>query len=194
MLHHVIVLQTQALPGQSRDPLKLLGWRQGAQAPEGIGSPWGTAVVHHGTIYVSRNDRVYGFSITEDRWTELEPSQYQDFCMAVVHDKLTTIGGYDHTGAGTNSLLCLSESTSGTIWEEFFPPMFATRVRAAAVTAPNHLVVAGGMSSYCGHGLCGVEILDLDSLQWSSASSSPKALGHPHMTLCGEHLYLACLQ
>ena len=175
----------------SRDPLKLLRWRQVAQAPVGILSSWGSAVVHRGTVYVSQDWRVFVFSVSEDKWTELESSRYQNFCMAVVHDKLTAIGGSDHTLAGTNSLLCLSESTSGTKWEELLPPMSTKRVRAAAVTTPNHLVVAGGASSLVGDNLRGVEILDLDSLQWSSASSSPKALGYAHMTLCGEHLYLS---
>ena len=157
----------------------------------GIASGYGSAVVHRGTVYISKDRRVFVFSVSEDKWTELEQPRYKCFCMAVVHDKLTTIGGYDHTFAGTNSLLCLSESTSGTKWEELLPPMSTKRVRAAAVTTPNHLVVAGGMSSLVGDSLHEVETLDLDSLQWSSASSSPKALGYPHMTLCGEHLYLS---
>ena len=38
---------------------------------------------------------------------------------------------------------------------------------------------------------CAVDVLDLDSLQWSSASNSPKSFKYPHMTLCGEHLYLS---
>ena len=110
--------------------------------------------------------------------------------MAVVHDKVTAIGGYNSDGVVTNSLHCL---TSGEIWEEVYPPMSTKRVSAAAVTAPNHLVVAGGRSDrYTVRDLLrGVEILDLDSLQWSSASSLPTALQYPHMTLCGEHLYLS---
>ena len=110
--------------------------------------------------------------------------------MAVVHDKLTTIGGFDNTGEGTNNLLCLPE---GTKWEELLPPMSTKRVKAAAVTTPNHLVVAGGRSNWdvsCDL-LCGVEVLDLDSHQWSSASSSPQALSFPNMTLCDGHVYLS---
>ena len=96
-------------------------------------------------------------------------------------------------GAVTNSLLSLSENTSGTQWEELLPPMPTQRARAAAVTTPNHLIVAGGRSSVAvGQGLlCEVEILNLESFHWSSASSSPQAFQFPHMTLCGEHLYLS---
>ena len=73
----------------------------------GIASGYGSAVVHRGTVYISKDRRVFVFSVSEDKWTELEQPRYKCFCMAVVHDKLTTIGGYDHTFAGTNSLLCL---------------------------------------------------------------------------------------
>ena len=153
----------------------------------GVTSTLGTAVVHNETVYISRFERVFAFSIIEDKWTELEPSRYPEFCMAVVRDILTAIGGCHKDGFGTNHLLCLA----GAKWEEVLPPMLTKRVRAAAVTTPNHLVVAGGRSKFGSGALCGVEILDLDSLQWSSASSSPEALQYPHMTLCGEDLYLS---
>ena len=189
-IDYVYRIQTQEPQGQvSHDSVR---WRQGAQTPVWVTSVWGTAVVHRGTVYVSRDQRVFAFSVSEDKWTEMEPFQYKHSCMAVVCDKLTAIGGNDDEGGVTNSLLSLSESASETKWEELLPSMSTKRVRAAAVTTPNHLVVAGGLSS--GHivsdGLRAVEILDLDSLQWSSASSSPKAVQYPHMSLCGEHLYL----
>ena len=134
---------------------------------------------------------MHSHAVSEDKWTELQPSQYTNFCMSIVCDKLTTIGGYDIEA--TKSLLCLSESTPGLQWEELLPPMSTKRVRAAAVTTPNHLVVAGGNSdsSMFSVSLRGIEILYLDSLQWSSASSSPRGLEYPCMTLCGEHLYLS---
>ena len=147
-------------------------------------------MVHRGTVYVSREERVFAFSVSEDKWTELEPSRYDDFCMAVVHDKLTTIGGYDSKDKGVNYLLCLTE---GTKWEELLPSMSTKRVGAAAVTTPNHLVVAGGRSngSLSSDVLHGVEVLDLDSCQWFSASSSPQAFQYPHMTLCDGRVYLS---
>ena len=50
-------------------------------------------MVYRGAVYISMNERVFAFSVTENKWTELEPSRYNDFCMAVVCDKLTAIGG-----------------------------------------------------------------------------------------------------
>lgn len=187
---HVVKFTQQEPPRQ--DPL--LQWKQGAQTPVDITSHWGTAMVHRGTVYVSKNRRMFAFSISEDKWTELKSSQYEDFCMAVVHDKLTAIGG-SSKGVATNSLLCLSESTSGTTWEELLLPMLTKRIRAAAVTTRNHLVVAGGRSVVALHSgvLFSVETLNLDSLlnQWSYASSLPQALQYPRMILCGDHLYLS---
>ena len=183
-----IISQTQEPP--ARDPLKLLRWRQGAQTPKDFASLLGTAVVHRGTVYISRDKRVFAFSVSEDKWTELEPSRYRGFCMAVVCDKLTTIGGCDGRDKGVNNLLCLTE---GMKWEELLPPMLTKRVGAAAVTTHNHLVVAGGKSgrSVLSDALCGVEILDLDSHLWSSASSSPRSFRYPYMTLCDSRVYLS---
>ena len=65
------------------------------------------------------------------------------------------------------------------------------RVRLAAVTTPTHLIVAGGWRQQYSAGLSMVEVLNLHTPQWASASSSPEALGCPSMTLCGEHVYLS---
>ena len=158
----VVKFQTQGpLEQVSCDPLKLSRWRQGAQTPEAIVSVYGTVVVHRGTVYVSTNRRVFVFSVSEDKFTELEPSRYGFFCMAVVCGKLTAIGGEDNEGVGTNSFLSLSDSTSK--WEELFPPMLTKRVCPAAVTTPNHLVVAGGRSSAGGDELHTVQSLRQDT-------------------------------
>ena len=52
------------------------------------------------------------------------------------------------------------------------------------------IVVAGGRTGLHG-ALFTIEILDTTTLQWSSASSSPEPLWYPHMSLCGEHLYIS---
>ena len=147
----------------------------------------GTAVVHGNTAYFSRDYRVYSYTPAKDEWTKLPPCEYYYFGLGVVKDKITTVGG-SLRGVATNSLHCLEEQ--GTKWREILPPMPTARVRSAVVTTPTHLIVAGGRTGY-GVALSAIEILNTNTLQWSSASSSPEALGHPHMSLCGEHLYLS---
>ena len=87
--------------------------------------------------------------------------------------------------SATNTLLCLTEG-----WEKLLPPMPTARIWSAAVSTPTHLIVAGGRTGH-GDALSVVEILDISTLQWSSVSSSPKALEYPNMTLCDGHLYLS---
>ena len=140
-------------------------------------------MVHGNTAYFSRDYRVYSFTLPEDKWTTLPRCQNRDFSLAVVYDKLTTIGGcYD--GVATNVLLCLSKGS----YEKEFPLMPTKVIKPAVITTHTHLVVAGGKN---GGALSTVQLLDLNTLQWFSAKRSPEALWYPHMTLCGGYLYLS---
>ena len=147
----------------------------------------GAAVVHGNTAYFSQLNDVYSYTLASGEWTRLPPCEYNSFGLAVVNNKVTTIGGM--SGKLTNVLLCLEDQ--GTKWRELLPPMPTARIRPATVTTStySYLIVAGGRTRLTS--LSNVEILDTNILQWSSASSSPKALGYPHITLCGEHLYLS---
>ena len=153
-----------------------------------MSAEWGATVVHDNTAYFSREHNVYSYTLTKDEWIKLPPSEYTCFGLAVVNDKVTTIGGSCGSIA-TNVLLCLEDQ--GTKWRELLPPMPTARLRQASVTTPTHLIVAGGQRVFLGSALSIIQILDTNTLQWSSASSSPQALQYPHMSLCGEHLYLS---
>ena len=170
----------------STGPVKLT-WRRGTPAPEWM---YGAAVVHGNTAYFSDGYRVYSYTLSQDNWTQLKQCEYRDFSMAVVNNQLTTIGGRQHNTA-TNSLLCLSRSSSEMKWEELLPPMPTAREGSAAVTTPTHLIVAGGWTGLVGDALSVVETLDTNTLQWSSVSSSPEASSSPNMTLCSGQLYLS---
>ena len=151
---------------------------------------YGTAVGHGNTAYFSRDNRVYAYTLSQDKWTKLILCEYEYFSMAVVHNQLTTIGGLrDHTS--TNTLLGLSRRSSEIKWEELLPPMPTARIHPAAVTTLTHLIVAGGQTKHKGDALSVVETLDTNTLQWSSVSSSPEALAYPNMTLCNGQLYLS---
>ena len=151
---------------------------------------WGAAVVHGNTAYFSQDYSVYSYTLSQDKWTQLKQCEYRDFSMAVVNNQLTTIGGH-HDYTATNTLRCLSRSFLWTKWEELLPPIPTPRIWSAAVTTPTHLIVAGGKTGLGAAALSVVETLDTNTLQWSSVSSSPKALGIPNMTLCNGQLYLS---
>ena len=164
-----------------------LTWRRGTPAPEWVTD---AAVVHGNTAYFSQRHSVYEYTLSQDKWTQLQQCGYIYFSMAVVNNQLTTIGG-QRGGTATNLLLCLSRSSSEMKWEELLPPMPTSRAWSAAVTTPTHLIVAGGKTGLFGDALSVVETLDTNTLQWSSVSSSPKALEDPNMTLCNGQLYLS---
>ena len=190
---HLYVISTctccsnfQSAEQVSTGPVKLT-WRRGTPAPVRM---WGAAVIHGNTAYFSQRCNVYSYTLSQDKWTELEQCEYSNFSMAVVNNQLTTIGGQRGFTA-TNTLLCLSRSSSEMKWEELLPPMPTPRIWSAAVTTPTHLIVAGGKTGLLGAALSVVETLDTNTLQWSSVSSSPEALSVPNMTLCNGQIYLS---
>ena len=150
----------------------------------------GAAVVHGNTAYFSQHYSVYSYTLSQDKWTQLIQCEYVFFSMAVVSNQLTTIGGQLGDGTATNTLLCLSRSSSEMKWEELLPSMPTARMWSAAVTTPTHLIVAGG-DTELGVALSVVETLDTNTRQWSSVSSSPGVLEFPNMTLCNGQLYLS---
>ena len=166
-----------------------LAWRQGQPPPpEGMTSIQGSVAVAHGsTAYFSRFHDVYSYTVTENKWTKLPECKYSDFAMAVINDALTTIGGADDQKEVTNTL----PSLSGSAWKEVLPPMPTKRMHPAAANTPTHLVVAGGILSLTGGGIATVEVLNTETLQWSTASSLPEAVRYLQMTTCGGCLYLA---
>ena len=95
------------------DPVKL-----GEPAPQIMARHSGTAVVHGNTAYFSVVWKVYSYTVSVNKWTKLPPCTYQLFSLAIVKDKLTTIGGVIDSDA-TNSLFSLS----GSSWKEVLPPM-----------------------------------------------------------------------
>ena len=141
-------------------------------------------MVHGNTAYFAYRHNVYSYTVPENKWTKLPECKYQWFAMAVINDALTTIGGRDRQRGATNTLLSLS----GSSWEEVLPPMPSKRVVPAAANTPTHLVVAGGRLI---GGIATVEVLNTETLQWSTASSLPEAVALPKLTTCDGRLYLA---
>ena len=168
----------------SADPVKL-AWRRGEPAPETMAMYSGTAVVRGSTAYFSVVRSVYSYTVSMDKWTKLPRRTYQLFSLAIVKDKLTTIGGVTGNDA-TNSLFSLS----GSSWKEVLPPMPTKRCRPAAASTPIHLVVAGGARGLISGDLSTVEVLSQETLQWSTASSLPVDVPYPQLTLCGGSFYL----
>lgn len=125
--------------------------------------------------------------------------------MAVVRGMLTTIGGWEDRYASLfnrssnskNALLSIKPGNAAN-WKEEFPAMPTGRYHSAAFTVENYLVVAGGEIERLKFSDA-VEILDVSSMQWSTASSllaevnnfhSEDRLGSPSVTICGGCVYI----
>ena len=144
-------------------------------------------MVHGSTAYFSSRHNVYSYTVPGNKWIKLPQCKYEHFAIAVINDALTTIGGRDRQDAATNTLLSLS----GSSWEEVLPPMPTKRAHPATANTPTHLVVAGGGQSMGRDAVATVEVLNTETLQWSTASSLPQQLLYPQMTTCGGCIYLA---
>ena len=62
------------------------------------------------------------------------------------------------------------------------------RHNTAAVTTKQHLIVAGGMRGISR--LNTVEVIDIETLVWSTAASLPHLYNWASATICGDHLYM----
>ena len=74
-------------------------------------------------------------------------------------------------------------------WSEIFPPMPTPGQTATCVTTEPALVVAGGLAD--GGRLDTVEVMNIDTKQWTTVSPLPQELTSLSATVCGDTLYLA---
>ena len=146
-------------------------------------------MVHGNIAYFSKQYYVYSFELP-DKWTELPQCPHRLSGLAVINEQLTAIGGIKMLLNTNNTLLNLKHGQSGSEWKQLLPPMPTARIHPAAVTTPTHLVVVGGRTSLLGHSLSIVEVMDIETLQWSTASGLPQVIPYPRVTLCDGRLYL----
>ena len=179
--------------------LTRMRWTERKMAP--VRMSRGTAVVEGNTAYFNPNNShtVYSYQIIpgEEHWSTLPSNPYDTFTLAVVDGLLTSVGGYTgKRGVGqTNALLSLTGGGGGggggsmRQWSEVFPPMPTARSRTAAVCTGQVLVVAGG--TYDGGYLDVVEVMNVITKSWTTATRLPQNLYSLTGVTCGDRLYLA---
>ena len=163
-----------------------LRWRDGGRAPHKM---YGEAVAMNGSVAYFKpfgavdEYTVLSYDSASNNWSELPRCPNRDFSLAVVNNLLTAIGGKTPKGDCTSSLLSLTYKK----WTKQFPPMPNKRWLTVVVCSGRSLVVAGGT----GEGdLSTVEVMDTETLQWSTASSLPHPLYQATATLCGDKVYM----
>ena len=158
-----------------------------------------SAVDGHGKAYFtpfsSSEKRIYSCKLNNHSknlsWLVVPECPHFEFGLAIVNDAITAVGGYKQEyrpSQPTNCLLTYSEARGQ--WMERFPPMHTRRRLPAVVTTPSLLVVAGGN----GNGnevLTTVEVMNLQTQQWSAAGELPVPLTHASATLHKDCLHIA---
>ena len=123
-----------------------------------------------------------------DEWCLFPPCPRDRFTLTVVNDLVTAVGGRQGN-IHTNTLLSLVEEGGRKKWEEHFPPMPTKRSYTSVVCSGKALVVTGGEGDE-DTVLTTVEVMDTETLQWSTASSLPHPLTQASATIFGDSVYL----
>ena len=168
-----------------------LRWEDGKKAPDGMAR--GSAVVAGNTVYINPafSLKMYScqvISSQEQQWSTLPDHQHINSTLIVIYGMLTSVGGYQE-GQRTSTLLSLTGSGSGRRWSEVFPAMPTPRSQTVSLTTQHTLIVAGGWDG--NNYLDIVEVMDIPTKQWSTASHLPHPFGWISGTIRGDKLYLA---
>ena len=164
--------------------LTLREWRDGQRAPYNMAR--GAAVVDGNVAYfLNYAGQTYSYDSSTQKWSVLPQCPYWNSSLAVISGLITAIGGIKG-GVTDNKLLSIVNDRDKR-WEEHFPPMPTRRCYAAAVTTRQHLIVAGGKSR---SNLDAVEVMDIQTLVWSTAASLPHPYTWASATICGDQLYM----
>ena len=137
---------------------------------------------------------VQSYNAETEEWSTLPVCPTEYFTLAVVNGLLTAVGGWQSPWLGpnksTNKLLSLVARKGGKReWVEHFPSMPTKRDLTVVMCSGKALVVAGGVQEG-GIKLTTVEVMDTDTLKWSTASSLPHGLYAATATICGDRFYM----
>ena len=138
--------------------------------------------------------KVYSYDSDAQKWRQLPDTPHTHTALVVVQHILTMVGGYV-SGQVTNSLLSLMGEGGAMKWLRrlkwlpHYPAMPTARCFTAAVCSGHSLIVAGGEGDGRNR-LATVEVLDIDTKQWSTACSLPHPFSEATISICRERLYL----
>ena len=178
----------QTTVAAAKKDISKMTWREGKSVPQEMYK--GAAVLHGNTAYFRpfSSHNVYSYQIIgeEEQWSQLPDNDNEYYGLVVIDGLVTSVGGCKY--GYTNTLLSLTGEGERKKWSEIFPPMPTPRQSVACVTTEQAVVVAGGFAD-CGH-LDTVEVMNINTKQWTTVSPLPQKLSQLSATVCGDRLYL----
>ena len=171
-----------------------LTWREGEKAPCTMLHSYCSAMDSN-ILYVKvRAKQVHAFTVSTSIWSQLPDCPYVYDCpLIVINNLLTLVGGdtSENIGASnaSNRLISLTGEGSGRRWTEEFPPMPTKRCGSTALCTGTALIVAGGKAKAYSP-LKTVEIMDIETKQWSTAAGLPQPVKYAPAAVCGDQVYI----
>ena len=168
----------------------LQNWRECKKSPCPMARATDNAAVGCRTVYfrLSGCRQVYAYTTTNRSWIQLPDCPFEYCSLTCISNLVTTVGGFRN--GCTDQLFSLTGEGSGRKWTKEFPPMPTKRSHTAALCNQVVLVVAGGRAE--GQNvLHTIEVMDVDTYQWSVAADLPVPLHLALATICCERLYVS---
>jgi N-acetylneuraminic acid mutarotase len=139
-------------------------------------------------IRVKLANKVFRYSFSTSSWSQLPDSPTESCPSVIINNLLTLVGGYCYDqDSYTNQLFSLTGEGSGRRWSEEFPPMPTKRQGTTAACTGTAVIVAGGLGMAP---IQTVEVMNTETLQWSTAADLPHPLSYAQATVCGDQIYI----
>ena len=168
----------------------LQNWKECKRSPCPMARATDNAAVGCRAVYfrLSGCRQVYAYTTTNRSWIQLPDCPFEYCSLACISNMVTTIGGFRN--GCTDQLFSLTGEGSGRRWTKEFPSMPTKRSHTAAHCNQVVLIVAGGRTE--GQNvLRTIEVMDVDTYQWSGAADLPLPLHLALATVCGDRLYVS---
>ena len=158
--------------------------------PKGIR---GSAAVDGNIAYfrIGGDPFVYTYDSSNSKWLCIYPEcPFIRFGIAVINGLLTAIGGKQDDKV-TGTLLSLTGEGTNKQWSKKFYPMPTERLFPGILLYRKLLIIAGGTSSGLdADSLSTVEVMDTETLHWTTTESLPHPFVDAWLTVCGDKVYM----
>ena len=189
-------IDTSSSTEEQRTSFKLM-WGEGdrGNAPKGMCESYRLAVGGKALcIRIKLTNKIFIYRFSTSSWSQLpdSPTKYCPF--VIIYNRLTVVGGgyFDRDNYTlTNQLFSFTLKGSGRRWTEEFPPMPTKRRGSTALCSGTAVIVAGGQDNYDAQiQLNVVEVLNTETLQWSTAAALSQPLQYAPASVCGDQIYI----